>query len=468
MNAGRFPEEFLDEIRARVPVSKVASRTVRLRKAGKEWKGLTPFGKERTPSFFVNDDKRFFHCFSSGKHGDVFDFVMLTEGLTFPEAVRKMSSEAGLQLPGTRVPSRSDSRENSLRSLLDEAARFYGRCLETPSGTAAREYLAGRGVDAGSISAFGIGYAPASRHSLRDHLVARGATVSELVQAGLAVASQDIPVAYDRFRDRIVFPIRDGDGRLAGFGGRAMNPENPAKYLNSPDGPLFSKGGLLFNLAEAKPSARLADEIVVVEGYLDVVAAWRSGMPNIVSTMGTAIGRAHLLALWSVVRSPVVCFDGDPSGRAAARRAARVALPLLDGERTLRFAFLPEGKDPDDVISGRGGLGEMREVLAAARPIFDVVWASEASAGRIRGPDARASLEGRMRKALSSVSDPSLREHYLAETRLRVAALASAPVTTPTGDVRGSVELEDAFAESSDDEDFERLVEVRRGATGPR
>src|SRR5258705_6146942 len=274
----RFPPQFLDELRARLPVSDVVGRRVKLKKAGREWKGLSPFNKERSPSFFVNDQKGFYHDFSSGKHGDVFGFVMDTEGVTFPEAVERLAAMAGLGVP--KMSAKADAQEHrrsTLHDVMELAAKFCEATLASRAGAKARGYLADRSLDPATQLKFRMGYAPAERFALKEHLGSHGISSDDMVEAGLLVSADDIPVPYDRFRDRVMFPISDLSGRIVAFGGRALDKDAPAKYLNSPETPLFHKGGMLYNAAPARQAAHRGAPVIVVEGYVDVIAMVTAG-----------------------------------------------------------------------------------------------------------------------------------------------------------------------------------------------
>ncbi len=351
----RFSPNLLDEIRGRLPVSQVVGRKVALKKAGREFKGLSPFKIEKTPSFTVNDQKGFYHCFASGEHGDIFTFVMKTEGLDFPEAVERLAAEAGVAMPRReeRTPEQEDQRERLLK-LLESSAAFFETSLRGAAGGAARRYLDQRGVQRETIGAFRIGYAPESRSGLREYLKAKGFSIADMAVAGMVIAGDDIPEPYDRFRNRVMFPICDMKGRVIAFGGRALDANAPAKYLNSPETPLFHKGHMLFNAARARPAAHQKDRIVVVEGYLDVVALFEAGFAEAVAPLGTALTEDQVRLLWRFAPEPVLCFDGDSAGRKAAHRAIDTALPILAPGRSVAFAFLPDGLDPDDIIRHQG------------------------------------------------------------------------------------------------------------------
>ena len=324
----KFPPEFLDEIRTRLPVSEVAGKRVKLRKEGREWRGLSPFTSEKTPSFFVNDQKGFFHDFSSGKHGDAFAFLMETEGLSFPEAVERLAGMAGLPMPrASQAEAAEEKKRLSLLDVMGVAARLFEANLQAPIGARARGYLADRNLGAPVQQRFGLGYASPERFALRDALAAQGASAEAMIEAGLLVHGQDIAVPYDRFRDRVMFPIHDRSGRVIAFGGRAMEAGAKAKYLNSPETPLFHKGALLFNHHRARKSAHDVGSIIVVEGYIDAIAMSEAGFPNVVAPLGTALTPDQCQLLWAMASEPILCFDGDGAGRRAAFRAIETALP---------------------------------------------------------------------------------------------------------------------------------------------
>src|SRR5205085_8658106 len=326
----RFPPQFLDELRARLPVSDVVGRRVKLRKSGREWKGLSPFNKEKTPSFFVNDQKMAWFDFSSGKNGTIFDFVMMTEGLTFPEAVERLAAQAGLPLPKMSPEEEArDQRRRSLHDIVELAAKFFEDTLASRAGAKARGYLADRGLDPAVQLKFRLGYAPPERFALKAHLGKAGIGSEDMIEAGLLVAGDDIPVPYDRFRDRVMFPITDLRGRVIAFGGRALEKDVAAKYMNSPETPLFHKGDNLYNHAPARLATHNGSPLIVVEGYVDVIAMVTSGFAATVAPLGTALTENQLALLWKMADEPILCFDGDKAGQKAAYRAADMALPHL-------------------------------------------------------------------------------------------------------------------------------------------
>ncbi|MBN9472018.1 MAG: DNA primase [Bosea sp.] len=432
----KFPPSVLEEIKARLPVSAVVGKRVRLAKAGREWKGLSPFNAEKTPSFFVNDQKGSFFDFSSGKNGDIFKFVMETEGLTFPEAVEKLASEAGVALPKASFESQAqEERRKGLHEVVELAARFFEAELQTERGGLARRYLAGRGLEGKAREHFRIGYAPHDRFALRDHLAGKGVGAELMIEAGLLVHGEEIAVPYDRFRDRIMFPIHDARGRVVAFGGRAMSAEVSAKYLNSPETPLFHKGALLFNHHNARKAAHDTGQVIVVEGYVDVIAMTLSGFPQVVAPLGTALTEDQLGLLWRMADEPVICLDGDKAGRKAASRAIDLALPMLEPGKSLAFALLPEGQDPDD-LARSGGKQAIAEVLGAAKPFVDMLWAREFEASQLDTPERRAAFERRLKEPLGQIRDEATRRHYRLEIDERLGQLFAAAAPAPRNERR--------------------------------
>jgi DNA primase len=428
----KFPPSILEEIKTRLPVSAVVGKRVRLAKAGREWKGLSPFNAEKTPSFFVNDQKGSFFDFSSGKNGDIFKFVMETEGLSFPEAVEKLASEAGVALPKVTVEAQAqEEKRKGLHEVVELAAKFFEAELAGERGGPARRYLANRGLEGEARTRFRLGYGPTDRFALRDHLAGKGVSAELMMEAGLLVYGEEIAVPYDRFRDRIMFPIHDQRGRVVAFGGRAMSSEVAAKYLNSPETPLFHKGSLLFNHHNARKAAHDSGQVIVVEGYVDVIAMTLAGFPQCVAPLGTALTEDQLALLWRMADEPVICLDGDKAGRKAASRAIDLALPQLEPGKSLAFALLPDGQDPDD-LARAGGKAAVGEVLAAARPLVDMLWTREVEAGPLDTPERRAAFERRLKEPLGQIRDETTRKHYRREMEERLAQLfASAAPARP-------------------------------------
>jgi DNA primase len=408
----RFTPQFLDELRARLPVSEVVGRRVKLRKAGREWKGLSPFNKEKTPSFFVNDQKAMWFDFSSGKNGNIFDFLMLTEGVSFPEAVERLAQRAGIPLPVmTREAQAEEERRKGLHDIVDLAAKFFESTLATRAGARGRGYLLDRGIHAPTQLKFRLGYAVAEQYALKEHLGVAKIPVEDMIEAGLLVSGEDIAVPYDRFRDRVMFPITDWRGRAIAFGGRALDKDVAAKYLNSPETPLFHKGATLYNIAGARKAAHEGAAVIAVEGYIDVIAMVTAGFEATVAPLGTALTVEQLALMWRMADEPILCFDGDEAGRRAAYRAVDLALPLLKPGKSLKFAALPDGQDPDD-LARSGGRAAIDDVLAAARPLAHVLWARESEAGPFDTPERRAALETRIAQITATVTDETVRRYY--------------------------------------------------------
>ncbi|VIO69021.1 DNA primase [Bradyrhizobium ivorense] len=416
----RFTPEFLDELRARLPVSEVVGRRVKLKKAGREWKGLSPFQQEKTPSFFVNDQKQAWFDFSSGLNGNIFDFLMKTEGVTFPEAVERLAAMAGVPLPAvTPDAARHEQHRRTLHDVMELAAKFFADTLASRHGAKARGYLADRGLSPATQLQFRMGYAPPDRFALKEHLGAQGISTEDMVEAGLLVSGEDKPVPFDRFRDRVMFPITDARGRVIAFGGRALEKDVPAKYLNSPETTLFHKGDNLYNLFTARQAAHDGAQLIVVEGYVDVIAMVTSGFPGAVAPLGTALTENQLALLWKMADEPLLCFDGDRAGQKAAYRAADLALPHLKPGKSLRFALLPEGQDPDD-LARSGGRGAIEEVISAARPLADMIWSREIEGGSFGTPERRAALEARIGELTNGIRDEVVRRYYRQDLQERL------------------------------------------------
>jgi len=421
----KFPSSFLDEIRARVPVSEVVRKKVKLRKQGREWVGLSPFNAEKSPSFFVNDQKGFFHDFSSGKHGDGFTFLMETEGISFPEAVERLAGVAGLPMPvETGEQRESDRKRASLTQVMDWAAEHFQRQLKGAQGRDARDYLARREISPAAQAHFRIGYAPPDRHGLRDALAAKGVGVEAMIEAGLLINGEDIAVPYDRFRHRLMFPIHDRGGAVIAFGGRALEKDAQAKYLNSPETPLFHKGATLYNLHNARKAAHEAGTVIAVEGYIDVIAMTAAGLAHVVAPLGTALTPEQCALLWRMAEEPILCFDGDKAGLKAADRAIDTALPLIGPGRTLRFVLLPGGQDPDELLRS-GGAGALEQAMSAPLPLVEMLWRRETQERPLDTPERRAALERRLAEVAGQIQDAALRRYYGQDLSARLSKLFS-------------------------------------------
>ena len=420
-----FPPGFLDELRARIPLGALVGRRVRLIRRGRELAGLCPFHHEKTPSFYVVEDKGFFHCFGCGAHGDAVGYLMRAENLDFIEAIERLAAEAGLAVPQQTPHERERAqRQKTLLEALAAAANFYEARLWSAAGARAREYLTARGLDEETIRRFRLGWAPEDRQALRRAL--SGDFPEALLLEGGLIRQPETGEPYDYFRGRVLFPIGDRAGRVIAFGGRTMGDEQP-KYLNSPDTPLFEKGRVLYAWAAARANlGRETDTdalpVIVVEGYMDVIALHRAGFGTAVAPLGTALTEAHLHELWRLSPEPVLCFDGDNAGQRAMLRALHRALPLLQPGRSLRFAGLPPGEDPDSLVRS-GGKPAFAEILAAARPLSEMLWQSELAARPIDTPERRADLESRLMADAALITDRIVQGEYRRFLRDRLFAL---------------------------------------------
>ena len=421
-----FPPGFLDELRSRVSLADLVAKRVKLTRKGREYGGLCPFHNEKTPSFYVVEDKGFFHCFGCGAHGDAIGFVMRSESLDFIEAIERLAGIAGVQVPQqTPLEREKAQRQKTLLEALAAAARFYEEGLWSPAGRAGRDYLAGRGLDEETMQRFRLGWAGDDRNALRRALTPEF-PVPLLMEAGLLHASDYGGEPYDYFRERVVFPIGDRAGRVIAFGGRAMGDAQP-KYLNSPEHPLFEKGRVLYGLSAARVNAAKEAEaggagVIVTEGYMDVIALHRAGFTTAVAPLGTALTEAHLGELWRLAPEPVLCFDGDAAGQRAALRALHRALPLLKPGQSLRFVTLPQGEDPDSLIRNAGPAA-FEQLLRLAKPLAEVLWQSELDAKPITTPERRADLERRVMAQAGVIADRTVQAEYRRFLRDRLFAL---------------------------------------------
>ncbi|CAG1010636.1 DNA primase [Rhizobiaceae bacterium] len=427
----RFSDSFLDEIRDRVPISSVIGQRVtwdrkKTNAPRGDWWACCPFHGEKTPSFHCEDRKGRYHCFGCGVSGDHFRFLTELEGLSFPEAVERVAAMAGVPMP-TR-DEREERREQeraSLTDVMEMATRFFQDQLQSAAGAKARAYLRERGLSAATQQAFRLGYAPDSRNALKEFLAGKGVEKVQIEACGLVVFGDDIPVSYDRFRDRVMFPIPDSRGRIIAFGGRALSPDVSAKYLNSPETELFHKGNVLYNFARARKAVQKEGTVIAVEGYMDVIALAQAGFDNVVAPLGTALTENQMELLWRMAGEPVLCFDGDQAGLKAAWRAADLILPSIQPGRSARFALLPEGQDPDDLVRAAGA-DAFGAVLKEARPLADLLWMRETSGGVFDTPERRAELEKTLRDLTARIRDESVRYHYSQEMRERVHAFFGA------------------------------------------
>jgi DNA primase len=409
---------FLDELRARTSLSALIGKTTKLQKAGREMRGCCPFHNEKTPSFYVNDDKGFYHCFGCSAHGDAIRWMTDQRGLPFIDAVKELAQTAGMEMPAQdRQSAERAEKAKGLHEAMADAAAWFTEQLHGLAGNEARALLDRRGISAETARTFGMGFAPDSRGRLKTALADYGDPM--LVEAGMLIQVEG-KEPYDRFRGRLMIPIRDARGRTIAFGGRILDQGEP-KYLNSPDTPLFDKGRTLYNLDRAAPAARKAGRVLVVEGYMDVIALAQAGIAEAVAPLGTALTEHQLERLWRMVDVPVLCFDGDAAGQKAALRAAHRALPLLQPGRSLSFVTLPQGQDPDDLVKA-GGAAAMEALLREPQPLVERLWASEVAAEPLDTPEQRAGLKRRLGELAGGIADASVRAEYQSDFRRRFDA----------------------------------------------
>lgn len=418
--------QWLDELRARVTLSGVISRTTPLTKAGREFKACCPFHNEKSPSFTVNDEKGFYHCFGCGAHGDAIRWMTDQRGLGFMDAVKELAAEAGMEVPAPdpRAAQAAEQR-GSLHDVMAATQKWFVENLASPEGAKAKAYLATRGFDQHTIARFGFGFAPEGRQALPKALP--GVEPRELVEAGLRIVVDD-KEPYDRFRGRLMLPIEDARGRVIAFGGRILDAAktDAPKYLNSPDTPLFDKGRTLYNLHRASPASRQSGRVIVVEGYMDVIALAAAGIDECVAPMGTALTERQLELLWRMVETPILCFDGDAAGQRAAIRAIGRALPMLRPAHSLRIVRLPTGLDPDDLLK-RDGVRGMEKLLGEARSLLDTLWTHERDAAPLTSPEDKAGLKARLLQHVETIGDADIKALYRQELLQRFSDFAFPP-----------------------------------------
>jgi len=431
--AGRIPQHFVDELVARTDIIEVIGGRVQLKRAGREYKACCPFHDEKTPSFTVSPDKQFYHCFGCGAHGTALGFVMEYDHLGFVEAVEELAARAGLEVPregGDAAPRPNED----LYVALERAALFFRQSLS--GEPRAREYLAGRGLTSDSLTRFGIGYAPPGWSALLDRYGTTPEERQTLARAGLVIERTDGGTGqYDRFRDRVMFPIRDVRGRTIGFGGRVLDKGEP-KYLNSPETELFHKGRELYGLYEARQATRNLARLLVVEGYMDVVRLHQAGITHAVATLGTATTPEHLQRIFRLVGEVVFCFDGDRAGRAAAWRALENAVSEVKQGRQLRFLFLPDGHDPDTLV-GEEGAQAFEARIGAAVPLADYLIGELASRCDVASVDGRARLVELARPLIQRIPSDVYRELLLTQLA-SVVGMPAARLTELLGATPGT------------------------------
>ena len=461
----RFSEDFLDELKDRIRLSDYVGRSVKLTRSGKHLKGLSPFKPEKTPSFFVDDDKRSFNCYATDTRGDLISFVIETEGLSFYEAVTKLAEQAGMELPtDSPLEDKKIRRRKSLQDWMEATVKFYEAQLRSDVGRDARQYLSGkRRLNENAWSRHRIGFAPEGWQNLRDHLIGQGASDADLLEIGVVNKSKqsDRP-PYDAFRNRIIFPILDASGKPVALGGRALEPNEVLKekgipkYVNSPETTLFRKSETIYGFGPARDAlhknSRLADRstlsrgLVLVEGYMDVIAMVEHGFATAVAPMGTALTDGQLSRIWRCGLEPILCFDGDSAGQKAAERAVDLALPMLAPGRSLYFTFLPDKLDPDDLLGQDGGEDQMRSLLESARPLVDVLWGRELVRDAVDTPERRAGLEARLSEHVGRIGDENVRRAYQREIKDRLYQLSRATRHfEPRGNVDKSTQINGHF-----------------------
>ncbi|THH35689.1 DNA primase [Aliishimia ponticola] len=412
-----LPPGFLDELRTRLSLSQVVGRKVMWdsRKSnpgkGDMWSPC-PFHQEKTASFHVDDRKGFYYCFGCHAKGDAIKFVCETENVSFMEAVEILATEAGLQMPARdpRAQEKAD-RRTQLSEVMDMAVRHFRMLLRSGAGAQARDYLARRGLDEAAQDRWEIGFAPDTWQGLWGHLKEKGVEDDLILAAGLAKNSSKGGKPYDTFRGRIMFPIRDARGRCTAFGGRAMDPNDPAKYLNSPETELFDKGRSLYNHGPAREAAGKGNTLLVAEGYMDVIALSEAGFKAAVAPLGTAVTEHQLAMMWRIADEPIIALDGDTAGLRAAMRVIDIALPMLEAGKSLRFAMMPEGQDPDDLLRAKGAPA-VQAILDAAMPMVELLWRRETEGKVFDSPERKAALDKALREKITLIKDPSVRQHY--------------------------------------------------------
>ncbi|MEM6780307.1 MAG: DNA primase [Pseudomonadota bacterium] len=434
-----IPPRFLDELRSRVTLSDIIGRKVRLQRAGREFKGCCPFHNEKTPSFYVNDEKQFYHCFGCGAHGSAIDFLMAHDNLSFPESVEALAGEVGMQVPKASPEEvKRANKAKSLHQLLEDATRWMEGQLRAPEHADGYKYITDRGVSEELLSAYRIGFAPADRQAMRKFMTAQGYTDKDMIEAGVLRPPGKDGQPYAFFRDRIMFPVPDRRGRIVAYGGRILPdhlrpPEKgdyvPAKYMNSSNTPLFDKGRMLYGEPHARQAAIDGQQVIVVEGYLDVMACSKVGFKGAVAPLGTALTEDQIPILWRMIpqdeKIPVLCFDGDNAGRRAAARAVERILPLLKPNHSAKIAFLPDGQDPDTLINSQGA-GAFQAILDSAMPLYDFLWHHHTEGKSFDTPESRAGLSKVIEAGIARIPDRDVQYYYQSALRDKLRKAFSA------------------------------------------
>lgn len=442
---------FLQDLRDRLTLSEIISRRVKIVRAGREFKGCCPFHREKSPSFYVNDDKQFFHCFGCGAHGDAVGFVMRHDNLSFPEAIESLAAQAGMDVPKQSFEDKQQSaKEKSLYTLCEDAAKWFETQLHDGKNREVLSYVTGRGLSDETINAFRLGFAPSDDQALRTHLNKLGYNDAQMIEAGVLKSSNTAGrPPYSFFRDRVIFPVADARGRVVAFGGRVL-PEHlrppqrgdfkPPKYINSADTPLFHKGRTLYAGQHARMAAK-DHPLIVVEGYMDVIACHQAGFKGAVAPLGTALTEEQIALLWKMIpldeKEPVLCFDGDEAGYRAALRATERVLPLLKPQQSVRIAFLPEGEDPDTYIREKGAEGFGR-LIGQARPLIEFLWSHHIAGKTFVTPETRAGLSARLDALAAQVPDAQLQYHYKQMFREKLRGLFGGSWKDVRGKIKSS------------------------------
>ena len=407
----KFSKSLLDEIKNKIEISDIVGKRVVLQKRGKEFVGLSPFQNEKTPSFTVNNEKQFYHCFSSNKHGDIFTFLVDVEGLSFPQAVEQLAEQAGVELRAlTKEEEKKISSRKKIYSIMEMANKFFINNLL--SDNRALSYLEGRGINKEVISEYQIGYAKNNFSSLHMHLLDKGLPNEDILLAGLIIKSEKKKNNYyDRYRDRIIFPITNTYGKIVGFGGRVVNKDDKPKYMNSPETEIFHKGNLLYNYSNIKSPIKDIDNLVVVEGYMDAISLCSQSFKNVVAPLGTALTERQLNLIWDLVDSPIICFDGDKAGKKAAERVIELAIKNLKPGKNIRFINLDDDLDPDDYVK-KNGIKSFFRIANDSISLNDQIWRNFLNKIDISTPEGKANLERELRSILRLIEDKSIRKHY--------------------------------------------------------
>lgn len=429
-----FPPRFLDEIRNRITLSDLIGRRIKVTRAGREFKACCPFHSEKTPSFTINDDKQFYHCFGCGAHGDVIKFTMEHDNIGFRDAIDILATEAGLEVPKDDPKAIEKAQKaKGLHDLMAEAVNWFGQQLRDSANNDVQDYLVQRGITVDVVEAFHIGYAPDNGAPLKNHLIKQGYSLQDILDVGLFRPSKKGGDPYAFFRDRVLFPVTDRKGRFVAFGGRTLPdhvrpPTNdsftPPKYLNSSDTVLFDKGRTLYGEDKARLAAREGKSVIVTEGYMDVIACHAAGFSGAVAPMGTALTEDQIQLLWSMIvednKEPVLCFDGDRAGRQAAERTCDRILPLLKPNHSIRFAFLPQGEDPDSLIKN-GGPAKFAKIIESAIPLIDYIWMKHIGGKQFKTPESRAGIIKVIRGDILNIPDQDVQVHYRALIDQRIS-----------------------------------------------